>query len=106
MLNSKLECVPILPLLNAANVAALLGITTKTVHKLARQGKLGFVQVTSRDRRFTHEQLNHYIESCSFLASVDRRDLTPVQSCGRKGGAKSSRVFNRADLLKEIRSWQ
>ena len=34
-------------------VGSILGISTKTVHKLVREGKLSCVQVTARDRRFT-----------------------------------------------------
>jgi hypothetical protein len=43
-----------LPSLHMANdVAATLGISVKTVHKLAREGKLSCVQITARGRRFT-----------------------------------------------------
>jgi predicted site-specific integrase-resolvase len=40
-------------LLDAKDVARLLGISAKTVHKRVREGKLGCVQVTPKDRRFT-----------------------------------------------------
>ena len=39
-------------LLQACDVATLLGISVKTVHKLVREGKLLCVQVTARERRF------------------------------------------------------
>ena len=42
-------------LLSPRDVAQLLGISVKTVHKLVRDGKLGCVQVTARDRRFCRE---------------------------------------------------
>ena len=38
-------------LLQTCDVATLLGISIKTVHKLAREGKLPCVQVTARERR-------------------------------------------------------
>ena len=44
-------------LLYPRDVAQLLGISVKTVHKLVRDGKLGCVQVTTKDRRFTQEQV-------------------------------------------------
>ncbi len=40
-------------LLHTCDVATLLGISAKTVHKLVREGKLPCVQVTARERRFT-----------------------------------------------------
>lgn len=41
-----------LPILyKATDVARILGIAVKTVNKLAREGKLGFVQVTTRHER-------------------------------------------------------
>ena len=48
-------------LLTAATVACILGISPKTVHKLVREGKLACVQVTARERRFTHEQVEQYV---------------------------------------------
>jgi excisionase family DNA binding protein len=95
-------------LLQPREVAQLLGISVKTVHKLVRDGKLGCVQVTARDRRFTQEQVRCYIESCTTNApaKIDRDRSVRVRSQPPKGGEKSSRVFDRANLLKEIRSWQ
>jgi hypothetical protein len=44
-------------LLNVSDVATFLGVAAKTVHKLVREKKLACVQVTSRDRPFTSEQV-------------------------------------------------
>jgi hypothetical protein len=44
-------------LLTAKGVGAILGISVKTVHKFVREKKLACVRVTSRGRRFTHEQI-------------------------------------------------
>jgi|SRR5271157_1063530 len=93
-------------LLSAKDVAEILGISVKTVNKLVREGKLGCVQVTVKERRFTEEQIRDYIESRSSKVQIDRTKPDRVKSQPPKGGEKSSRVFNRADLLKEIRSWQ
>ncbi len=99
-------------LLYPRDVAQLLGLSVKTIHKLVRDGKLGCVQVTTKDRRFTQEQAQRYIESCTKNAptKIDARVDTPrvrqVSSPPKKGGEKSSRVFDRANLLKEIRSCQ
>jgi excisionase family DNA binding protein len=93
-------------LLSASEVAKILRISKKTVNKLAREGRLGCVQVTSKERRFTEQQIREYIESRSLTVRIDTRIPDRVKSMLPKGGAKSSRVFDRANLLKEIRSWQ
>ncbi len=93
-------------LLSAKDVAEILGISVKTVNKLVREAKLGCVQVTAKERRFTDEQIREYIESRNSKVQIDKTKPDRVKSAPPKGGEKSSRVFNRADLLKEIRSWQ
>jgi excisionase family DNA binding protein len=89
---------------HASDVAQLLGISTKTVHKLAREGKLACVQVTARDRRFTQGQIEEYIRSKSTEVRVDKKAAPTVSSCPKKGGAKSIGVSG-TDLRKEMRSW-
>lgn len=103
----EIELIP--RLLSSNEVAEILGISTKTVNKLVREGKLGCVQVTSRERRFTKAQIQSYIEDKSKKPAAVRVDMPRVRQVSSeptKGGEKSSRVFNRADLLKEMRSWQ
>ncbi len=93
-------------LLSDKDVAEILGISVKTVNKLVREAKLGCVQVTAKERRFTEEQEEGFIEFRTTNIQIDRTKPDRVKSAAPKGGEKSSRVFNRADLLKEIRSWQ
>ncbi len=100
------ERISIQKLLTAKDVAEILGISVKTVNKLVREGKLGCVQVTAKERRFTEDQIRDYIESRRSKVQIDKTKPNRVKSAAPKGGEKSSRVFNRADLLKEIRSWQ
>ncbi len=52
-------------LLSARDVAEILGIAAKTVNKLVREGRLGCVHVTVKERRFTEEQIRNYIEAQS-----------------------------------------
>ena len=87
----------------ASDAALLLGISVKTVHKLVRERKLACVQVTSRERRFTHEQVEDYIRSQSTTVFVDKQDSRLVRSPSKKGGSKSHGDFG-TDLVKEIRS--
>jgi excisionase family DNA binding protein len=91
------------PLWKAEEVGQILSISTKTVHKLVREKKLACVQVTSRERRFTPEQVQDYIRSQTIEARVDKKDPRPVQSPLKKGGAKSSGLSGTG-LSKEIRS--
>jgi excisionase family DNA binding protein len=90
-------------LLDAQDVALILKVSAKTVHKLVREGKLACVRVTARDRRFTHEQVQEYIQSQSTLVRIDKKATPPVSSRPKKGGAKSIGVSGTG-LAKEIRS--
>jgi excisionase family DNA binding protein len=90
-------------LLSASDVALFMGISAKTVHKLVRERKLACVQVTSRERRFTHEQVEDYIRIQTSAVRVDKHDPRPVRSVPKKGGTKSSGVLCRQALLKEMR---
>lgn len=92
-------------LLTVSQVAAALGLSRKTVHKLVRERKLACVYVTSRERRFTHEQVQEYIRSQSTSVRVDKKDPRPVSSPPKKGGIdRKSAGDIGTDLVKEIRS--
>ncbi len=99
----KLDSFGQMPLLRVTDVALLLGISPKTIHKLVREGKLACVQITARERRFTHQQVEDYIHSQSTSVRVDRRPPSPVKSALKKGGSKSIGVSGTG-LTKEIRS--
>jgi len=99
------ESEEVVVLLDSRDVAAILKISPKTVHKLVREGKLACVRVTARDRRFTHAQIQEYIQSQSTLVRIDKKATSTVSSRPKKGGAKSSGV-TRAELRKELRSWR
>ncbi len=91
-------------LLTAKDVAEVLGVSAKTVHKLVREGKLGCVQVTAKERRFTEEQVRQYIESCTIERPIDSKGPRPV-NFPRKGGEKSL-GFARTALKQEMQSWR
>ena len=95
-------------LLKAMNVADILGISVKTVNKLVRDGKLGCVQVTAKERRFTEAQVRAYIDAQSKGIPKVRVDTTRtrrVSSEPKKGGQKSL-GFSRRSLIEEMRQWQ
>ena len=88
------------PLLSADEVARILGIASKTVHKLARERLLLCVQVTSNSRRFESDQVRQYIESHSTHV-IDKKTKHELPS-PTKGGGKSSYVgASGSDLLRE-----
>ncbi|MBI5251000.1 MAG: helix-turn-helix domain-containing protein [Desulfomonile tiedjei] len=60
-------------------------MSVKTLHKLVREGKLPCAQITSRERRFTPEQVQEYIRSQSTKVCVDKKDPRPVSSPLKKG---------------------
>lgn len=95
-------------LLSPKDVAEILGISVKTVHKLVREGKLGSVQVTAKERRFTEEQVRAYIEAQSNKPEEVRIDTPRVQqvSCHPKKGGERSFGVSKADLRKEMRLWR
>jgi len=92
-------------LMDAQDVALILKITPKTVHKLVRRGKLGCVQVTEKDRRFTREQVQAYIDAQSTEVRIDSQKPNRVRCLPPKGGEKSLGV-SRTSLLKEMSQWQ
>jgi excisionase family DNA binding protein len=57
------EVVAIPGLLTAKEVGKMLGISARAVNRLAREGKLGCVQLTSRDRRFTQELVEEFVKA-------------------------------------------
>lgn len=89
-------------LLTVDQVADILGISVKTVHKLARDSKLGCVKVTAKDRRFTQKQVRDFIDSQSSPV-IDKSSNSRISS-PQEGGDKSIGVSG-TDLRKEMRSW-
>jgi excisionase family DNA binding protein len=92
-------------LLTVKDVAFILGIAPKTVNKLVRERKLCCVQVTTKERRFTEQQVNEYIESRSSNQEIDTKTRRRVKSTEPKGGEKSL-GFTRRSLMEEMRQWQ
>jgi excisionase family DNA binding protein len=101
---NELDSSSIERLLTVETVASILVVARKAVHRLVREGKMACVQVTARERRFTHEQVQDYIRSRSTSVRVDKNAAPTVSSRPKKGGAKSTGVSG-TDLRKEMRSW-
>jgi excisionase family DNA binding protein len=96
-------------LLSAKEVGEILGISVKTVNKLVRARKLGCVQVTAKERRFTEEQVRVYIEAQSKEVRVDTPRVRQVSSQPKKGGerdrkAKSFEAQVTGSLVQELKA--
>jgi excisionase family DNA binding protein len=103
------EKIPIQRLLSPKEVAEILGISVKTVHKLVREQKLACVQVTAKERRFTEEQVKAYIGSRTKIIRVDRERGQSVSSAPKKGGergckAKSFETQVTGSLVEELKA--
>jgi excisionase family DNA binding protein len=101
-----LEGVPLV-LYTASDLANILLVPVRTVHKLVREKKLACVQVTARERRFTPEQVQQYIESRSTGTMIDKTLTAPVSSPPKKGGDRAQSVgVNGKDLREEMKKWR
>ena len=97
------------PLLGPEVVASILGLSVKTVHRLARAGIIQCVKVTDRRRMFTEEQVQTFIEKRSTKGPRPLDESTPsslpYMPKSRKEGEHGKRIPDIAQLKKELRSW-
>ena len=82
-------------------VAQCLQISVKAVHELCRAGRLAFVRVNGKERRFTEEDVQAYIkaQTVNQKTIIDKRRSKSIPS--RSKGKKM--VEGGTDLGKEIR---
>jgi excisionase family DNA binding protein len=94
-----------LQLLTPEDVSKLLAVSVKGVHELCRSGRLDYVRVNGKERRFTEEMIQSFIEAQTVSRpekQVDRTPHKPLPSYPRKGGeGKESTRVSEAGLLRE-----
>ncbi len=98
-----------LKLITPKAAAEMLNISVKTLQKLCREGKLGFVQVDGKRRMFTVEHLQRYVESRTVEPRLAKSAPGRVSSPVKRGGderAKKSLRTSRASLREEMKSWR
>jgi hypothetical protein len=100
----------IAPLLDAKDVARILKISVKTVHKRVSEGKLQCVQGSQRDRKFTREQVQAYIEAQSTEVRIDKKVSKSLPSAPKKGGDNTGSRQEKAkdswaSLKQEMSRW-
>lgn len=99
------------PLLTIQQTADILKVRPKTVHAYVREGKLGCVQLSPRERRIAPEQLKAFIESRTItppkkIDAAAGRPLTSSQRTLKGGEGKGlSGDCDKAQLRKEMRQW-
>ncbi|MGO9117630.1 MAG: helix-turn-helix domain-containing protein [Desulfomonilaceae bacterium] len=95
----------IAPLMKPIQAARVLGVSKPMIDKLCREGKLEYIQINKKERRFTEDQLNAYIISQTVRKpTIDNKPQKRLP-CSSKGGEKEKSVgFSRNDLRKEISS--
>jgi hypothetical protein len=110
--NDSAKCYDRVPcnLYTDTDVANILLLPKKLIHKLIREKKLACVQITPRIRRFTLEQVQQYIDSHSTPLPVDKKASRSVSSPARKGGdteecPKEKTKDSWASLQKEMSRW-
>ncbi|MGO8879343.1 MAG: helix-turn-helix domain-containing protein [Desulfomonilaceae bacterium] len=93
-------------LLKPEEAASELGISKKTLHRLCREGRIAYVEINDKERRFRPDQIQEYIERRTVPARIGCSAPSKVNS-HRKGGRKKKSVRDsRADLRKEMSQWQ
>jgi excisionase family DNA binding protein len=86
--------------------ASLLGISKKTLHRLCREGRIGYVKINDKHRGFRRDQIHDYIERRTVQPRIDNSLTTKVHSPRKGGDKKKSIRDSRADLRKEMSQWQ
>ncbi|MGO9120496.1 MAG: helix-turn-helix domain-containing protein [Desulfomonilaceae bacterium] len=91
-------------LLKPEQVAEYLGVSVKSVHQFVREGRLGCIQLSPKDRRFTEEQIQAFLQS-RIIEPPKIVDKGPAESLPyrpKRGGQKSVEDVGM-NLGKEIR---
>jgi excisionase family DNA binding protein len=93
-------------LLKPERAASNLGVSIKTLHRLCREGRIGFVRINDKQRGFRADQIQDYIERGTVQPRIDSSLSSKVHSLRKGGEKKKSIMDSRADLRKEMSQWQ
>jgi excisionase family DNA binding protein len=77
-------------LLKPAEVALTLRVSIKTVHSLCRAGRLSYLWINGKERRFTREDIEAYLALCRVTCSPEsfnRLIPGPVRAAKTRKGA-------------------
>jgi len=99
-------------LLKPEQVADIFGVPVKAIHKLCRYKIIDHIQVTSKQRAFTPDQIQEFIERRTVKATDSGRER---ESCdpNRSGDSEitnhkpqdRNKVVDLISLKKEMKQW-
>jgi excisionase family DNA binding protein len=90
-------------LLRADQVAEILGLSIQTVRGLWRDGQLGYIQFTKKQRLSSKEQIEEYLQSKTATTALPppKPVLRPIRDRQFKTPAKTS----IEDVRRKLSSW-
>lgn len=106
-LSSPVGGLPVL--LTEAEAAKALGISVRRLQAICRDGKIEYVRIAARERRFTAEQIRDFIERKTVTVPkripVDRKASNPLPS---HQSVSDSRNYGDSakSLREEMRLWR
>jgi excisionase family DNA binding protein len=93
-------------------VAEILRTSEKEVHRMCREGRIEWLALSPRHRRFTQAQVDAFIRRCSIVAatrSPERVDCdsVPIIHSVLKGGEETETTGKETAkaLREEMKSW-
>ena len=93
-------------------VAQILGVSVKTVHKLVREGALNCVEVRPRIRRFSSQHVEEFISSHSLKTPIAKAaDTKAIPRKIETSKTNPEKPSDRAsphtlkDIRKEFKQW-
>ncbi|MGO9116832.1 MAG: helix-turn-helix domain-containing protein [Desulfomonilaceae bacterium] len=90
-------------------VADFLNIKVRNVHRLVRNGKLDCIKLDAKNRRFTKEQVEEFVQrmSTGTPRPVDTSAPKDVPFPRKKGGSKSTShgADDLTSIVEEVRKW-
>ncbi|MFC1836854.1 helix-turn-helix domain-containing protein [Thermodesulfobacteriota bacterium] len=94
-------------LLKPRDIAQMLGVSVQTVHKLCRKGMLEYIQIDSKNRRFTHDAVERYLEAKTCPARHPSVTVTTRKPKSQGPRTRPSKTTKRSkeERRKEMDSW-
>lgn len=93
-------------LLTVADASEFLQTSRRTVNKLCREGKLQYIQLSPRERRFTAQQLQSFVANRTLVQPKTVDAPAPSLLPCPRNALKSQRGEKRAQIREEMRKWR
>lgn len=90
-------------LLTPSEAADILKIKAQNLHRLARQGKIEYVMIDGKSRRFTREAIEDFITRRTVPTQIDTSAPNVIKSASKE--VESVGELDRRSRLREMRKW-